>query len=250
MSRPEFTTDALLDGAVSLRQPRLGYRVNVDSLLLAAFAATARTVRLAVDLGSGTGALGLVLFAVRATRSVILVEDDPELGALAHENLVQNATPGTVVSWDIARGRPPDDLVQRAELVVCNPPFFAPASGTPARDGRARRARSGPLEPFVKAAEALLAGPRARAAFCYPAAGVPELFAAARLCGLVPKRLRLVHARAGHPARLALVELRIARPGGLVVEPPLIEWDGRARSREVAAIVAGNFGPAQPAPTP
>ena len=228
---------------MSLRQPRLGYRVNVDSLLLAAFVAEGRTARVTVDLGAGTGALGLVLHAVGVARTVVFVENDPELVALARENLDENGVAGSVVSWDLARSRAPQELVQHAELVVSNPPFFPPASGTPARDGRQRRARSGTLEPFVRAAHALLAGPRARAAFCYPAAGLTELFAAARVSGLVPKRLRFVHARTGDVARLALVELRIAKPGGLVIEPALVEWEGRARSREVAGIVAGRFGP-------
>lgn len=245
MSRPDFTTDALLDGAVSLRQPRLGYRVNVDSLLLAAFAASGRTARVAVDLGAGTGAVGLVLFAARAARSLVLVENDPDLVALAHANIAENRAAGRVVSWDVTRGRPPHDLMQCADLVVCNPPFFPPASGTPAREGRTRRARSGALEPFVRAAQALLTGPRARAAFCYPSTGLAELFAAARVSGLVPKRLRLVHARATEPARLALVELRVAKPGGLVLDPPLVEWEGRTRSPELAAIVAGSFAPAR-----
>jgi tRNA1(Val) A37 N6-methylase TrmN6 len=51
---------------------------------------------------------------------------------------------------------------------------------------------------------------------------------------LVPKRLRFVHARNDEPARLALVELRAARPGGLVIEPPLVEWLGRRRSPELS----------------
>jgi tRNA1(Val) A37 N6-methylase TrmN6 len=42
-----------------------------------------------------------------------------------------------------------------------------------------------------------------------------------------------VHARDDEPARLALIELRAARPGGLVIEPPLIEWLGRRRSPEL-----------------
>jgi tRNA1Val (adenine37-N6)-methyltransferase len=239
--------DALLGGRVALVQPRHGYRVNVDSLLLAAFAAQGRPARLAVDLGAGTGALGLVLFAVRAARTVALVENDADLVAIASENLGRNRTPGMVVAWDVARGRPPQELVQRAELVVCNPPFFPPSSGTPAREGRVRRARSGSLEPFLRAAQAILGGPRARAAFCYPAAGLVELLNAGRASGLVPKRLRLVHPHAGDAARLALVELRIAKPGGLLVEPPLVEWEGRTRSSEVAGIVAGSFGP-KPSP--
>ncbi|HEV8244825.1 MAG TPA: hypothetical protein VGP93_03620, partial [Polyangiaceae bacterium] len=61
--------------------------------------------------------------------------------------------------------------------------------------------------------------------------------------GLVPKRLRLVHPMLGSPARLALVELRQARPGGLVVEAPLLEWSAVGRhSIELTALMAGRTG--------
>jgi tRNA1(Val) A37 N6-methylase TrmN6 len=46
---------------------------------------------------------------------------------------------------------------------------------------------------------------------------------------LVAKRLRFVHAYAERPARLALVELRRAKAGGLLVEPPLVEWSRPGR---------------------
>ncbi|HEV8547431.1 MAG TPA: methyltransferase [Polyangiaceae bacterium] len=236
------TMDALFGGALALAQPRVGYRVNVDSLLLAAFAVRERTSSLGVDLGSGVGALGLALAAVGAVHALGLVEADPALAALAQQNLEQNHAKGTVFSCDLVRQKLPQALRQRAELVVCNPPFFSPGRGTPAHDPSRRQARSGSLEPFLRAARAALSGPRARAAFCYPAAALTELFTAATDVGLVPKRLRLVHPRAGDPARLALVELRAAKPGGLVVSPPLVEWEGRARSPELARIVAGRFG--------
>src|SRR5262249_14645917 len=129
-----------------------------------------------------------------------------------------------------------------ADLVVCNPPFFPPERGTLAHDQSRRQARSGSLEPFLRAARLALAGPRARAAFCYPAAALTQFLAAASDAGLVPKRLRLVHPRSSEPARLVLVELRVANPGGLIVNPPLVEWEGRARSPELTRIVAGRFG--------
>jgi tRNA1Val (adenine37-N6)-methyltransferase len=238
---PEFTTDALLEGRVTLKQPRRGYRVTVDSLLLADFATTARTAALAIDLGAGVGALGLVLAAVGGARAVALIEAEPELVALARENLVRAGGRGTVHACDLARQRLPAELLQHAELVVCNPPFFPSARGTPAREN-ARRARSGELEPFVRAARALLSGPRARAAFCYPAGELAHLLSTAEDAKLVPKRLRFVHARSDNPARLALIELRLAKPGGLVVLPPLVEWNGRARTDELSRIVAGRFG--------
>lgn len=237
----ETTTDALFGGALVLRQPRRGYRVNVDALLLAAFAVESRTYRLAIDLGAGVGAVGLALGFSGSVKRVVLLEREPELVALARENLSANALLGDAELQDFERSGLPFGLRQRAELVVCNPPFFPPSRGTPST--RARTARSGALEPFVRAAHAALAGPRARAAFCYPAGALAELFACAEAARLVPKRLRFVQARSDLAARLALVELRSAKPGGLRVEPPLIEWQSaRVRSAELTRIVAGEFG--------
>jgi tRNA1Val (adenine37-N6)-methyltransferase len=238
----EVTTDTLFDGALVLSQPKNGYRTNVDALLLAAFAAHGRAARLAIDLGAGIGAIGLALAHVGAASNIVLVERDPALAALARANLVRNRSAGSAEARDLERQGLPPELTQRADLVVCNPPFYPPASGTPST--RSRGARNGELAPFVRAARQALAGPRARAVFCYPCAALAELFACARDARLVPKRLRFVHARADAPARLVLAELRLAKPGGLVVEPPLVEWRrGRTRTPELARIVRGDFGP-------
>jgi tRNA1(Val) A37 N6-methylase TrmN6 len=57
---------------------------------------------------------------------------------------------------------------------------------------------------------------------------------------LSPKRLRLVHADQSTAARVALVELQRAKPGGLVALPPLFEWlEKGVRSPEVAAMLRG-----------
>jgi tRNA1(Val) A37 N6-methylase TrmN6 len=244
MAPPDVTTDALFDGALSLRQPRRGYRVNVDALLLAAFAANGRGAGLALDLGAGVGAVGLALGFRGVAKRVVLLEREPELVALARVNLAENAVSGSAERCDLERDGLPHELAQQADLVVFNPPFFPASTGTPS--ARARTARSGALEPFVAAAERALAGPRTRAAFCYPASALSELVTCARDARLVPKRLRFVHATEGDPARLVLVELRSAKPGGLVVEPPLFEWQSaRVRSPELARIVAGDFGVAR-----
>jgi tRNA1(Val) A37 N6-methylase TrmN6 len=61
----------------------------------------------------------------------------------------------------------------------------------------------------------------------------------AREVGLEPKRLRFVHGKTDRPARVALVELALAKSGGLVVETPLIETgsDGRP-TEEMARLVS------------
>ncbi len=241
MATLEFTTDALLGGAVLVDQPSHGYRVNADALLLATFAAERRAA-LCVDLGAGVGAVALVLYHLGGARRLELVEIDAFAAGLAEQNMARAGASGAVHLVDLGGGLP-RALRQRADLVVCNPPFYEPAASRAPRDSRARVARTGSLAPFMRAAAAALRGPRARAAFAYPARSLQALLADAERAGLVAKRLRFVHADAASPARLVLVELRRARPGGLVVEPPLIEWSAPGRrSSELAALMAGRTG--------
>src|SRR5262245_58488176 len=130
---PEVTDDALFGGALSLRQParRAGYRVNVDAILLGAFAAGVleggsrrrSRARHAVDLGSGVGAIGLTLLHLDAAAHVTMVEIDPSLARLAEANAERNGWSARVevVCGDAAGVSA--SLTAKADLVVCNPPY-------------------------------------------------------------------------------------------------------------------------------
>lgn len=220
--RGEATTrDALFGGRVALVQPARGggYRVNVDAILLAEFAAASgRRARAAFDLGSGVGAVGLSLLHLGAAARVTMVEIDKGLAALAEVNARENGWVDAVrvVAGDVrAVAR---EHAGAADLVVCNPPYVPPGRGRPPSAAHAR-ARSGDLGAFLDAARAVC-GRRGRACFVYPAGESTTLLAELRARGLEPKRLRFVHAKALAPARVALVECRAGKPGGLVVEPP------------------------------
>jgi tRNA1Val (adenine37-N6)-methyltransferase len=236
------TTDSLYDGAVTLRQPARGYRVNVDAILLAAFAANGRHAKFAVDLGAGVGAVALGLHHLKAASSFGLVERERSLLALAAENAQAAELKAELCCCDLAIGLP-EALRQRADLVVSNPPFFTPRSGRQSQEVAKMRARFGELDPFLQAAAAAVSGPRTRVVFVYPARELSQFLASAERVRLVPKRLRLVHADAGSPARVALIELQRAKPGGLVVLPPLFEWSNKGvRSPEAQTLVRGERG--------
>ncbi|HVW28509.1 MAG TPA: methyltransferase [Polyangiaceae bacterium] len=238
-SGTEPAEGTLFGGRLTLFQPRSGYRVNVDTLLLAHFAATGRPqARRVVDLGAGVGALALSYGYLGAAARLDLVERDPELARLSARNLSHASAAGAPHVADLARDGLPRALRGAADVVLSNPPFFPETRGTAAQASK-RGARTGPLAPFLEAAATAL-GRRGYAYFAYPAPALAELLDAARAAQLVAKRLRFVHAFATSAARLALVELRRAKPGGLVVEPPLVEWTARSvRSPEVQALVDG-----------
>ena len=85
----EVTDDYLFDGNIHLRQPKIGYRVSIDTILLAA-AVPAKNNEMILDLGSGTGASAICLhYRVRNCR-VVGLENDPNMLALARENVLLN----------------------------------------------------------------------------------------------------------------------------------------------------------------
>ena len=237
---PLFTsTDSLLGGDFQFQQPRRGYRVNVDSVLLAAFAANGPRVRRVVDLGAGVGVVGLLFRHFAPIEEVILVERDSEIAQVAEQNLQRAGARGRVIVAELGGDGALAELERVADVVVSNPPFFRNGEHRPPRESERRGARMGELAPFLVSAARALVSSKARAVFAYPAPGLGELLAEARKERLVPKRLRFVHAFADSPARLALIELRQARPAGLVVEAPLVEWlEQGVPSPELAALNA------------
>jgi tRNA1Val (adenine37-N6)-methyltransferase len=232
------STDTLFGGRVALAQPARGrgYRVNVDAVLLGAFAAgtllaeprRVRRSRAAFDLGAGVGAVGLTLLHLDAAAHVTMVEVDEALAELARANASANAWGDRidVVCADVGDARAL--TAGAADLVVCNPPYVEPGRGRAPSPVRAR-AKSGSLGVFLDAARRL-AGRRARVCVIYPAIEATTLLTELRARGLEPKRLRAVHGRARDPARVVLVECVAGRPGGLVLEPPLIETSAGAPS--------------------
>jgi tRNA1(Val) A37 N6-methylase TrmN6 len=235
-----FTRDALFHGQVALWQPKHGYRANVDAILLAAFAAAGRSFRSVVDLGAGVGSVSLALAHFGAAGRVELVEREPLLAELARRNLSDAGLDGGVHCADLNRDGLPRALARGADLVIMNPPFFEPDGVRPRREPLQRDARAGKLAPFLRAAALAIRGTRARVALAYPARSLQSALGQAEQHRLVAKRLRLVYATPTAPARLALIELRRAKPGGLAVETPLIEWSAPGvRSRELNRLIAG-----------
>jgi len=187
------------------------YRTNADSLLLAQFCPRVRGT--IFDLGAGVGTIGLELAKTGA--NIVLVEKDPEAAALARTNAAgfENVR---VLEADVRKAAEANR--GKAALVVCNPPYVPLGRGRAPNEGR-KDAKMGDVDPFLSAARSLL-GRRASACFSYPTTHLLDFLAAMRKKGLEPKRLVLVHPAPGSPARIALVEAKPAKAGGLVIEAP------------------------------
>jgi tRNA1(Val) A37 N6-methylase TrmN6 len=178
-----FSDDALLGGKLVLRQPLRGHRFGHDAVLLAA-ATPARPGQHAIELGAGVGAAGLALARRVAGLNVTLVELDPVLAALAHDNAERNGMAGRVravcleIASDNAQFAASGVNPGAADHVLMNPPFNAPDNASSDRGRRlARTAAPGTLARWVDTAARLLR-PQGGLTMIWRADGLAEVLAA------------------------------------------------------------------------
>lgn len=114
-----LSDDRLLGGRVRLAQPRQGYRVAIDPVLLAA-AVTTKPGEHILDAGCGTGAAALCLAARVPDCKVTGIELDAELASIARANVAANGLSGRVEIVESALS----DYRGLFDQIITNPPFY------------------------------------------------------------------------------------------------------------------------------
>lgn len=245
--RPEpISEDSYLGGRLRLRQPREGHRAGSDAILLAA-AAPEKISGLALDLGAGVGSAGLALAALRPELAFGLVESDPELAALARDNLALNGmTPrGAVYEADLLdrESRRFAGLADaEASLVITNPPFFdeAHVRASPQRGKRAAHvmAKGAGLDSWIAASLALLADGGLFIVIHRPESLPAMLEALAGRVGEIA--LKPIQPHVGKPAIRVLLRARKGSRAPLAMTEPLVLHDEKGFTRPVDAIHRGS----------
>jgi tRNA1(Val) A37 N6-methylase TrmN6 len=113
------TQDRLLGGRVLLEQPKQGYRVAIDPILLAAAISAGPGQRI-LDAGCGTGAAALCLAARMVDCTLVGVELDGALAGLARANVAANGLDGRIAIVEQAL----QDYDGVFDQVMTNPPFY------------------------------------------------------------------------------------------------------------------------------
>ena len=199
-------------GPYTLSWPEGVFPLGGDALALGEFA-TVRPRWRVCDLGTGSGALLLLLARRAEGLSLTGVEADPLAARTARDNLATNGLPGEIALGDWREAPLPAGVF---DLVVSNPPYFPPDSGR--GNDPARMELHGGLEELCAAAGRLLKN-GGRFALCHRPERLCDVLCTLRAHGLEPKRLKLVaHSPAHSPALLLVEAVKGGRPG-LTVEP-------------------------------
>jgi tRNA1(Val) A37 N6-methylase TrmN6 len=150
----EGTDDRLLGGRVRLCQPRRGYRVAIDPVVLAA-AVVAGEGQSVLDVGCGVGAAALCLAARVPQVAVFGIDADADAVRLANANAQRNAMADRVrFRRADVRAATVEGMPDAFDHVMTNPPYLRPgAVRQPQHAGRRRAMVEGdvPLATWLRA---------------------------------------------------------------------------------------------------
>lgn len=206
---------------MKIYQPEKGFRYNSDSLLLYDFAMASRVRGEILDIGCGSGIVGLLLARDRGEK-VVGVDLQEEMVSFARKNATHGGIDGEFFHADIAAFSYP----KKFHLVVSNPPFY-PSGGTQSENRSkniARYEENLPFEVLLGSVNAHIHN-RGSFIFCFDARALQRLMHELSVRKFHIARMRLVYPDRQKAARLVLIEAKKYRQGVMVVEPPLFMDD-------------------------
>src|SRR5260370_39291813 len=135
------TRDMILNGSITLIQPRHGYRFPVEAILLGRFARAGTRDRV-LELGAGCGVVSIMMAALYRPREVVAIEIQPSLAEMIARSAAINRLKSVhAVCADIRQKKIAGIEPASFALVVANPPYRAAASGRENPDHGRRLAR-------------------------------------------------------------------------------------------------------------
>ncbi len=238
-SNIELTHDHLLNQKVKITQPKLGYRVGTDAILVAA-SLSMGTVSV-LDLGAGVGGISLCIAQRLEGAQITAVEINPLMVTLAHYNSVANVVDNRlkIVESDIVKL--PLMMESSFDHVISNPPYHYSAGTRPQHPARAlaHMGTDTDLKDWVRAA-LWAAKPRARVSFICRADRAAELIYLFSEAGAGEVLLCPLWSRPMSPASRAIVQVRKAVAGpGAILPGVVVHNDDGSYTQVVKRIMEG-----------
>ena len=226
MNYPPILPDERVDEvneSIRLIQKKQGLTFGTDAYLLAAFTRPSPRAR-AVDLGSGTGIIPLLLLARSKVATAVAVEIQPSFAELIRRNADLNRFGDRLhaICADV-RELKPTDLDGEVDLVLANPPYMRCDTGKRNEHDEkyiARHEVCGTVADFCHAAARLLRH-GGRFVTVWRPDRLTELLAAMHAAKLEPKRMTFVHADTASEPCMLLTEAVKGGAPSLRISPPL-----------------------------
>jgi tRNA1Val (adenine37-N6)-methyltransferase len=220
---------------MKIAQYKEGFRYTSDTMFLWDFAMGFVKKGLLLEVGGGSGVLGLLTARDREV-GLTIVEKEPKMAALCRQNADTNGMAADVKCMDFLEF----ESSEKFDYILSNPPFYPTRVQKSENESLivSRYADALPLADFLQKAKKLLK-PQGELIFCYDARELQAVICeAAKLKGAALTHLRLVHAKAEKNAKIAMFRIKNSSRAHLEVLPSLIVMNGTEYTDEAKAVFA------------
>ncbi len=240
---PPLADDERLDTVnekIRLIQKKQGLTFGTDAFLLAAFVKSAPKTH-AVDLGSGTGILPLLLLTKGKIKCATAVEVQPAFAELIVRNATLNGFADRITPMCAnVRDLRPEDIGGEVGLVISNPPYMKCTSGKRNESDEkyiARHEVCGNIANFCASAGRLLKH-GGKFVCVWRRDRLTDLLGAMRDHKLEPKRITFVHADAESEPCSVLIEATKGAAPSVRVSKPLILYEAHTKGEKARRLTA------------
>ncbi len=192
----------LTDNTLYLFQNIDGYRYSSDSLILCDFISKLNPREMVLDIGSGSGILGLLLKRDFPSISLTQIDIEPLHVELTRKSAEYNGLDSEILFGDIREYK----FESRFDFIVANPPYYN-AGSQKSKNEILRVSRYADALPFDELCRAVssIMNPKGEFAFCYDAKQVDSVLSVLLKNRFKANLMRFVHPKKDKEASLVLI---------------------------------------------
>lgn len=213
------------------------FNFSLDSVLLANFARINRSTKSVLDLGTGNGAISMML-SCRTNAKIYGIEIQEISADLARRNIELNRLTNNIEIIN-------DDMNnyikyfkdQSQDLIVCNPPFFKLDGNEDQINNLdqlslARHELSINLDQIIFIASKLLKN-NASFSLVHRSSRLSEILETMKKYSIEPKRIQFCHSKMNKPSKIILIEGIKNSKSNLEIMPPLFTHKDNGEYSEI-----------------
>ena len=217
-----------------------GFCFGIDSVLLSDFARKIKNNSKVLDLGTGTGILGILLCAKTNLKQITGIEIQKEIADMATRGIILN---NLQEKFDILNCNIKDiDKILKIDsydAIVTNPPYKKPNSGKINENKTkliSRHEIEANLDDFIKISFKMLKD-KGTLYMVHRAERLVDILSTMRKYKMEPKRIRFVYSNKNSESKLVLIEaIKNAKPFLKIEEPLYIYSENGEYTQEILKI--------------
>ena len=242
MALENLSEDCILDGKLKFFQPKNGYRIPIDPIILASMIKISKN-QTVLDVGCGVGTISLILKFKNSSAKISAIDIDPTTCEICRLNSEKNSL--TINVYNLNLSNIDGSILKnvRFDHVVTNPPYFDLRSSRISDLTRFAKFETMPLQEWIEACLRKL-NDRGTFSIIHDATRIDDIIFTLKNSKIKIGNFEIfpIYSKKNSEAKRIIVKCRKNGRSALKISSPLfIHNNDGTYSSEMADILSGNF---------